>query len=172
MKPRLAWWETHPGLFLLHRLLVSSSTFILDLQRPAASKAAGTKGQLISKADWHAIDSPKKQTDEFVLFAFLLFMANKSNSFVRFLGESTARQSAFRFYLTFILSKLSDICKKTDISFFLFMANKSNSSVRFLGESTARQSAFLFYLTFKIMLNFWQSVIHCIHKILWFLQVC
>ena len=55
-----------------------------------------TKGQLISKADWHAIDSPKKRTDEFVLFAFLLFTANKSNSSVRFLGESTARQSAFR----------------------------------------------------------------------------
>ena len=60
-----------------------------------------TKGQLISKADWRAIDSPKKRTDEFVLFAFLLFTANKSNSSVRFLGESTARQSAFRFYLTF-----------------------------------------------------------------------
>ena len=54
------------------------------------------KGQLISKADWHAIDSPKKRTDEFVLFAFLLFTANKSNASVRFLGESTARQSAFR----------------------------------------------------------------------------
>ena len=60
-----------------------------------------TKGQLISKADWRAIDSPKKRTDEFVLFAFLLFTANKSNSSVRFLGESTARQSAFQFYLTF-----------------------------------------------------------------------
>ena len=57
------------------------------------------KGQLISTADWRAIDSPKKQTDEFVLFAFLLFTANKSNSSVRFLGESTAHQSAFRFYL-------------------------------------------------------------------------
>ena len=52
-------------------------------------------GQLISKADWRTINSPKKRTDEFVLFAFLLFKANKSNSFVRFLGESTAHQSAF-----------------------------------------------------------------------------
>ena len=60
-----------------------------------------SKGQLISKADWRAIDSPKKRTDEFVLFAFLLFTTNKSNSSVRFFGESTARQSAFRFYLTF-----------------------------------------------------------------------
>ena len=53
------------------------------------------KCQLISKADWRAIDSPKKRTDEFDLFAFLLFTANKSNSSVRFFGESTARQSAF-----------------------------------------------------------------------------
>ena len=53
----------------------------------------GPKVQLISKANWCAIDSPKKQTDEFVLFAFLPFTANKSNSSIRFLGESTARQS-------------------------------------------------------------------------------
>ena len=55
------------------------------------------KGQLISKADWRAIDSPKKRTDEFVLFAVKSKKANKSNSSVRFLGESTARQSAFGF---------------------------------------------------------------------------
>ena len=29
-----------------------------------------TKGQLISKADWRAIDSPKKRMDEHVLFPF------------------------------------------------------------------------------------------------------
>ena len=49
------------------------------------------KGQLISKVDCCAIDSPKKHTDEFVSFAFLLFMANKSNSSIRFLGEVMAR---------------------------------------------------------------------------------
>ena len=59
------------------------------------------KGQLISKAIYGLLTSPKKRTDEFVLFAFLLFTANKSNSSIRFLGESTARQYAFRFYLTF-----------------------------------------------------------------------
>ena len=53
------------------------------------------KGQIKLKADWRAIDSPKKRTDEFVLLAFLLFTANKSNLSVRFLGESMARQSAF-----------------------------------------------------------------------------
>ena len=35
------------------------------------------------------------------MYAFWLFTANKSNSFVCFLRESTARQSCFRFYLTF-----------------------------------------------------------------------
>ena len=60
-----------------------------------------SKGQLISKAIHGLLTSPKKRTDEFVLFAFLLFMANKSNSSVRFLGESTAGQSAFWFFLTF-----------------------------------------------------------------------
>ena len=53
------------------------------------------------KADWQAIDSPKKRTDEFVLIAFLLFTGNKSNSSVYFFGEATARQSGFWFYLTF-----------------------------------------------------------------------
>ena len=60
-----------------------------------------TKGQLISKPIYDLLTSPKKRTDEFDLFAFLLFTANKSNLSVRFLGESTARQSAFWFYLTF-----------------------------------------------------------------------
>ena len=61
-----------------------------------------SKGQLTPKADWRTIDSSKKQTGEFVLFAFLLFTANKSNSSVHlFLGKSTARQSAFRDFLIF-----------------------------------------------------------------------
>ena len=60
-----------------------------------------SKDQLISKSIYGLLTSPKERTDEFVLFAFLLFTANKSNSSVRFLGESTACQSAFRFYLTF-----------------------------------------------------------------------
>ena len=50
----------------------------------------GVKGQIKPEEDWRAVDSPKKESNEFVLFVFLLFMANKTNSFVRFLGESTA----------------------------------------------------------------------------------
>ena len=53
------------------------------------------KGQLISKADQRTIDSPKKRTDEFDLFAVKSKKANKTNSSIRFLGESMARQSAF-----------------------------------------------------------------------------
>ena len=63
-------------------------------------KKFASKGQLISKPIYDLLTSPKKRTDEFDLFAFLLFTANKSNLSVRFLGESTARQS-FRFCLTF-----------------------------------------------------------------------
>ena len=56
-----------------------------------------SKGQLILKAIYGLLTSPKKRTDEFVLFAFLLFTANKSNLSVRFLGESTAANLLFDF---------------------------------------------------------------------------
>ena len=42
------------------------------------------------KADWRAVDSPKKRTDEFDLFAVKSKKVNKKNSSVRFLGESMA----------------------------------------------------------------------------------
>ena len=50
----------------------------------------------MENADWQAVDSPKKRTDEFDLFAVKSKKANKTNSSVRFLGESMARQSAFK----------------------------------------------------------------------------
>ena len=56
-----------------------------------------TKGQIKPKADWRAADSPKKQTNEFVFVAFLLFTAKKTNSLVHFLGESMELKSAFGF---------------------------------------------------------------------------
>ena len=50
------------------------------------------KGQLISKADWRAIDSTKKRTNEFVLFA----VKSKQNKVgCLFLGR--IYQSAFGF---------------------------------------------------------------------------
>ena len=44
-----------------------------------------------------AVDSPKKQTNKFVLFAVKVKKAKKTILFVCFFGESTARQSAFGF---------------------------------------------------------------------------
>ena len=53
-----------------------------------------TKGQLISKRNSQAEDSPKKRTNEFVF-------TSMRRVFVRFLGESSARKKSFRDYLTF-----------------------------------------------------------------------
>ena len=80
-----------------------------------ARKEFAPKGQLISKADWRAIDSPKKRTDEFVLFAFLLFMANKSNSSVHFLGESRPTNLLFGFILPLLYARPFDGEKLTII---------------------------------------------------------
>ena len=57
-------------------------------------KYQGTKGQLISKRNSQAEDSPKKRTNEFVF-------TSMRRVFVRFLGESLARKKSFRDYLTF-----------------------------------------------------------------------
>ena len=60
-------------------------------------KPSISKDQLFRKAEWRAVDSPKKRTDEFDLFAVKSKKANKTNSTVRFLVESMARQSAYGF---------------------------------------------------------------------------
>ena len=73
-----------------------SSAPLLKFQRKII-----TKGQLISKPIDGLLTSPKKRTGDCVSLTFLLFTANRSHWSVRFLEESTARQSAFRFYLTF-----------------------------------------------------------------------
>ena len=52
-----------------------------DSKRPKLSfwvKIRNLKGQIKQEADWRAIDSHKKRTNEFVLFAFLLFTAKKN----------------------------------------------------------------------------------------------
>ena len=82
------------------------------------SKEGSPKGQLISKAIYGLLTSPKKPTDKFVLFAFLLFTANKSDSFVRFLGESTSCKSAFWFYLTFISLYVDIVHPEEQIAIF------------------------------------------------------
>ena len=45
-----------------------------------------SKGRWFGKADWRAVDSPKKQTDKFDLLAVKSKKANKTNSSVRFSG--------------------------------------------------------------------------------------
>ena len=52
------------------------------------------KGQLISKRNSQAEDSPKKRTNEFVF-------TSMRRVFVRFLGKSSARKKSFWDYLTF-----------------------------------------------------------------------
>ena len=82
------------------------------------------KGHLISKAIYAMLTSPKKQTGEFDLFAFLLFTANKSHLSVCFLGESAARQSAFWFYLTFSnFSIQQQYTCRLDTVYYMFMNN-------------------------------------------------
>ena len=49
------------------------------------------KGQLISKTNYQAEDSPKKRTNEFVF-------TSMRRVFVRFLGESSARKKRFEIY--------------------------------------------------------------------------
>ena len=72
-----------------------------------------SKGQIKPKADWQVVDSPKKRRNEFGLFAFLFFTANKTN-FGRIYGGpkllsvlSTFRKrrnfTKFTFYLKFFL---------------------------------------------------------------------
>jgi hypothetical protein len=73
---------------------VVSSLLILNLAADSYRRAS-TKGQLIPKADWSAIDSPKKRTDEFDLFDVKSKKANKPNLSFHFLGESMECQSAF-----------------------------------------------------------------------------
>ena len=53
------------------------------------------KGQLISKRNSQAEDSPKEQTNEVVF-------TSVRRVFVRFLGESSARKKSFRDYLAYM----------------------------------------------------------------------
>ena len=54
-----------------------------------------SKGQIKPKADLGAVHSPKKERTNLGFFAVKNKKATKTNSFLRFLGESAARQSAF-----------------------------------------------------------------------------
>ena len=86
------------------------------------------KGQIKPKADWCAIDSPKKRRNEFGFFSmtvrkylkleilissFKCFQTVKqktiANWFVQFLGESTAHKSAYSFIWPLVIWKYLQI---------------------------------------------------------------
>ena len=54
-------------------------------------------GPIKPKADWHALDSPKKMNKH----CFFAFYSKQNKMFVSFLGESTARTNSFWFCPTF-----------------------------------------------------------------------
>ena len=64
------------------------------MQQKLKGCKVGSKGQLISKENCQAMDSPKKRTNEFVFTSMWQL-------FVRFLGESSARKKN--------VSRLSDL---------------------------------------------------------------
>ena len=86
------------------------------------------------------------------MFAFLLFMANKSNSSVQFLGESMARQSAFWFYLTFSMTQLLShiIAPFTGLSFMLKTNNQLYKKKLYLAFSWVNVVKNCKILTFKV----------------------
>ena len=55
---------------------------MVDVLRKQVRFLAVSKGQLILKADWHAIDSPKKRTDD-LFFFFLLFYSSRQTNQIR-----------------------------------------------------------------------------------------
>ena len=66
------------------RLLFDRKNIDILFFRQASSLMISQKVRLYQKADWRAVDSSKKRTDEFDLKSK---KANKTNLFVRFLGE-------------------------------------------------------------------------------------
>ena len=55
------------------------------------------KGQIKPKADWRAVDSPKKRMNEFVLFAFCFSQKAKHIHFFVFCENLLQAQTAFGF---------------------------------------------------------------------------
>ena len=66
-------------------------------QDKSDQKIVFCKDQIKPQADWRAVDSPK----QICFVCFFAFHGKENKSFVRFLGESTARPDCFWFYQTF-----------------------------------------------------------------------
>ena len=94
---RLNLWKYHRKINYYHSSSVSCDT---KSNNPPELPNFGAKGQIKPKADWHAVDSPKKRIMEFVLF-FAVKSKKKWKIVYTYIciyfGESTARQSAYGF---------------------------------------------------------------------------
>ena len=106
------------------------------------------KGQMKTKADWRAVDFSEKWRNKFVLFAFLLFTANKTNLFVNLLGESTARPKFFWFYLTFTKMEISSN----------FFASSENFNFKLLLERTVCDSWLVKFLPVFVFIEVFKAV--------------
>ena len=68
-----------------------------------------TKGQIKPIADWRAVDSPTKRTNEFGFFAVKSKKQKKKTEFVRlFFGRIYGAPICLRFYLTFSCHEFKD----------------------------------------------------------------
>jgi hypothetical protein len=74
-----------------------TTNFVNICQHESHFCSYSSKGQIKPKADWRALDSPKKTNK--IIWGFFAMKSKKSKkkSFVHFLGESRARQSAYGF---------------------------------------------------------------------------
>ena len=87
------------GIYIIVRWVVEFQRWWVLKNKDLKEIFVFFKGQIKPKADLRAVGSPKKWTNEFVLFAFLLFTANKTNSFIHFFSSSALE----------LLSVLSDL---------------------------------------------------------------
>ena len=92
-------WDRYEKVFVLFFLLSTTTIYV-------------AKGQLVSKAIYGLLTSPKELTDEFVLFAILLFMANKSNLSIRFFARIYGSPICFLV--------LSDLYTVSEVKMFFF----------------------------------------------------
>ena len=103
-----------------------------NLTRAYLTAFFGSKGQIKPKADWRTVDSPKKRTNEFGFFCHKIKKKN-TISFVWFLGESTASQSAYGFIWPLKSLKICWITKEKKILFhWMFWSRQKTKSLFFL----------------------------------------
>ena len=106
-KVRAAWGRVSRGLTVMYnqsKVTLHQKSYLWKKRITYEFSIYLGKGEIKPQTDWCAVDSPKKQTNKFVVvFAFLLFTA-KINKFVRcFFGRVYGAQICLQFYLTFYI---------------------------------------------------------------------